>query len=64
MQPVREVSCCFGSNNLHFLNIHITVGGSAVFGVEWMESGGYYPAFRKYLPSPFSGHKMKVQNKR
>lgn len=64
MQPVRGVSSCFGSNNLHFLKIHMTVGGSAVFGVEWMESGKYYQTFRKYLLSPTFGQKMKVQDKR
>ena len=64
MQPVREVSACFGSNNLNFLKIHITVGGSAVFSVEWMKSGKYYSTFRKNLLSLSSGQKTKVQDKR
>jgi hypothetical protein len=33
MQSVREVSGCFGSKNIHFLKIYITVRGSAVYGV-------------------------------
>jgi len=64
MHPVRGVSGCFGSNNFHFLKIHVTVGGGAVFGVQWLKSGRYYPIFRKYLLSPTSGQKMKVQDKR
>jgi hypothetical protein len=47
MQPVREVSGYFGSNNLLFLKIHIKVGGGAVFGVVGMKSGRYYQTFRK-----------------
>jgi hypothetical protein len=42
MQPAHEVSGCFGSSNLLFLKIHITVGGGAVFGVVGMKSGRYY----------------------
>ena len=64
MQLLREISGCFGSNNLHFLKINITVGGSAIFSVGSMKSGIYYPTFRKYLLSPSSGQKKKVQNKR
>jgi len=47
MQPVREVSGCFGSNDLLFLKIHITVGEGSVFGVVGMKSGRYYQTFRK-----------------
>jgi hypothetical protein len=64
MRPVREVSGCFGSNDFHFLKIHMTVGGSAVFGVDWLKSGRYYAIFSKYLLSLSSGQKMKVQDKR